>query len=91
MKSLINGDGSERHWQAVAQYLITCGKIRANIRLQQIQNGTIAESRSVDMRVCVARVVYMLHTELYTPGNCAWLSRNPSRDVVYQVCVYRVR
>jgi hypothetical protein len=49
MKSLMNGDGSERHWQAVAQYLITCGKIRANIRLQQIQNGTIAESRSVDM------------------------------------------
>ncbi len=57
----------------------TCGKIRANIRLQQIQNGiiffpqptgliiremqqiqngTIAESRSVDMSVSVARALF---------------------------------
>jgi hypothetical protein len=49
MKGTMNGDGSLRHWQAVAHFLLACSRKRAEVRMHQIDRGIIPGHMTVDM------------------------------------------
>jgi hypothetical protein len=49
MKRVMNGDGSLGHWQAVAHFLLACGKNRAEKRERQIAEGTIPTYLNITM------------------------------------------
>lgn len=49
MKRVMNGDGSLGHWQAVAHFLQTCSKIRADKRAEQIADGIIPAYLKISM------------------------------------------